>query len=109
GGDQRRLVIQDGGERLARVRGPQLGELRQSGRVERARLDTLNAQRSQTRLQLVRRFLGERDRQDLLGREGAGGDLAGHAVRDGGGFARTRAGEDRDGAADSRGGRSLGF
>ncbi len=44
-GDERRLVVEHLGERLARVRGPQPRELRERGRVERARLDAFDAER----------------------------------------------------------------
>ena len=64
-GDQRSLVVEHLGKRLARVRGPQPRELRQRRRVERARLHALDAERREPLLQLARGLLGERDREDL--------------------------------------------
>ena len=60
------------------------------------------------RWQLSGRLLGERDGQDPLRGERAGGHLIGDPVRDGGGLAGAGAGEDDDGAPDLYGGRSLG-
>jgi hypothetical protein len=50
--DERGLVVEDSGERLAGVRGPQPRELRERGRVERVRLDPLDSERHEPRSEL---------------------------------------------------------
>ena len=79
------------GERLAGVRLPQPRELRERGRVERARLDAVDVERSETPLQLPGGLLRERDREDLRCLERAAPDLARDAMRDRGGLPRAGA------------------
>ena len=108
-GDQRRLVVQHLGERLARVRGPEARELRERGRVERPRLDAVDVERSETPLQLTGGLVGERDREDLRRVERAAPNLARDAMRDRGGLARPCAGQDGDRSAEREGGFTLGI
>ena len=106
--DQRRLVVEHGGQRLAGVRGPQSGQLRERRRVEGAGLDALDAETREPVLQFPRGLLGEGDREDLAGVEGAARDLVGDARGDRGRLARAGAGDDRHRAAHRLGRRPLG-
>ncbi len=99
-GDDRRLVVEDLGQRLAGVRGPQPRELRERRRVERARLDALDAERREPRSELPGRLVRERHREDLRGLERPAPDLAGDPVGDRGGLAGPGAGQDRDRASE---------
>ena len=108
-GDERGLVVEHLGERLAGVRGPQPRELRERGRVERARLDALDAERLEAPLELTGRLVRERHREDLRRLELAAPNLARDAVRDRGGLAGSRAGQDRDRPSEREGGLALGL
>ena len=107
--DERSLVVEHLGERLAGVRGPQPRELRERGRVERARLHTLDAERREPGPQLPRGLVREGHREDLGRLERSAPDLARDAVRDRGGLARPRAGQDRDRASERERGLTLGL
>ena len=107
--DQRRLVVEHLGERLAGVRRPEPRELRQGGRVERARFDALDVERAEPALQLPRGLLREGDREDLRSLERAAPDLARDAPRDGGGLARAGTCQDRDRSAEREGCFALGI
>ena len=98
-GDQRRLVVEHVGTGARPSALPQLVQVRQRRRVERPGLDALDAEPGQPALELARGLLGERDRQDLLGRERVGGDLVGDPMRDRGRLAGAGAGQDGDRAA----------
>ena len=95
-GDERRLRSLDLGQTVAGVRFPQATQLGERRGVERPGLHALHAQGGEPLLELARRLLRERDRQDGLRRERTGGDLVRDAMRDGGGLAGPGAGEDGD-------------
>ena len=84
---------------LAELLAAEVAQLRERGRVERARGDAGDAERGQPRAHLRRRLVREGDREDLAGRERAGGDLVRDAPRDRRRLARAGAREDADGAA----------
>ena len=77
--------------------------------MERARFHPFDIERLESPLQLAGGFVGEGDREDLRRVERTAPNLAGDAMRDRGGFARPRAGEDGDGTAQSEGGFTLGI
>ena len=77
--------------------------------MERARLDALDAERLEAPLELPGRLVGERHREDLRRLELAAPNLARDAVRDRGGLAGPRAGQDRDRPAEREGGLALGL
>ena len=108
-GDERSLGVQDVGQRLAGVRGPQARELCQRGGVERARLHPVDIERPESSFQLTRRLVGEGHGEDLRGIERSAPDLAGDPMRDGGRLPRPRAGQDRDGSAECERGFPLGI
>ena len=89
---QERLGGEDPPRSLA-ARAPQLGERR---RVERARLDALDAEPCEPRAHLARRLVGEGDGEQLVRAERAGRDLPRDPARDRGRLAGARAGEDAD-------------
>ena len=90
------------------VWGPQPGELRQRRRVERPRLDALDAELREPALQLAGGLLGERDREDLRASNAPLRHLARDPVGDRGGLAGPRAGQDRDRSAEGEGRLPLG-
>ena len=94
--DERSLVVEHLGERLAGVCGPQPRELRERGRVERARLHALDAERREPGPQLPRGLVREGHREDLGRLERSAPHLARDAMRDRGGLAGPRPGKDRD-------------
>src|SRR4029450_4423569 len=75
---------------------PRGGELRERARGERARLDPLDPERREPGPQLPRGLVGEGHREDLRRLERTTPHLAREAVRDRGGGAGPRAGQDRD-------------
>ena len=95
-GDEWSLGVQDVGERLARVRGPQTRELCQRRGMERARLHLVDLERAEPSLELTCRLVGECDGEDLRGLERSAHDLTGDPMRDGGRLPRPGAGQDRD-------------
>ncbi len=98
--DQRRLRSQHLWKRLSGLGGPPTRQLRQRRGVERAGLDALHPQALEPCLELRRSLLGERDGEDVPGRERPGRNLVRDPVRDGRRFARAGPGEDRDRATD---------
>ena len=87
---RRTLLSTMPGARVARQRRPEVVELRERGRVERARGDALDAERAQAPAHLARRLRREGHRHDAAGRVRAGVDAVGDAVRDRRGSCRCR-------------------
>ena len=108
-GDEWSLGVQDVGERLARVRGPQTRELCQRRGMERARLHLVDLERAEPSLELTCRLVGECDGEDLRGLERSAHDLTGDPMRDGGRLPRPGAGQDRDRPAECERGLPLGL
>jgi hypothetical protein len=98
-GHEPELGLGDLGELAAVDVRPEEACLPQRGGVERAGLDAAGTEVAQPDAHLVGGLGGERDRQDLGGLVDTRRDAVGHAVGDGTGLARARAGDDADGAA----------
>jgi hypothetical protein len=75
---------------------PEVAQLAQCGRVERARLHTRHPERTQPGAHLPRRPRRERDGEDLTRRDVPGADEVGDAPRDRAGLTRARPGQHAD-------------
>ena len=97
--DEPQRVVDDVGQAAAEDARREVLQLAQRRRVERAGLHPRRPERAQPGTQLARGPRGERDRQQLAGRDGAGAHGVGDAVGDRAGLAGAGAGEDADRAA----------
>ncbi len=97
--DDGRLVLEDARRRPADDLGPEVAELAQRGRVERARLDARRAELAQPRAHLARRAGRERHGEHARRHVHARADPVRDAVRDRARLARPRAGEHAHGSA----------
>src|SRR5215212_3744930 len=85
-----------GGQDLSGQLSPEPAQLGEGRRMEGSRTNAAGAELFQPAPHLARRLVGECDREDLLGREGAGRDLVRDPARDRRRLPRARAGEDAD-------------